>query len=286
MGQDHRLPAQRFELKYLIDPTITPWIRDFVSSYLEPDEYGTHWPDLAYAVHTLYLDSDDLRTFQSSINGTKNRFKLRLRYYDDKPSAPVFFEIKARQDNCILKQRCPVRRETVPLLAAGHLPEPDHLLSKETRHLATLQRFNLLQHQLNARPKAHNTYFREAWVSAHDNSLRVTMDRKVRMEPHFKSNAITEMTHPVRVFQEFVVLELKFTGRFPGWLRELVTRFNLMQFAASKYTEGVLLLGENRFHDGDRGFDWEGWSPREFQTRSGSEARPAGEARQLTERHE
>src|SRR5882724_6025922 len=86
MGQDHRLPAQRFELKYLIDPTITPWVRDFVSSYLEPDEYGTHWPDLAYAVHTLYLDSDDLRTFQSSINGTKNRFKLRLRYYDDRPN--------------------------------------------------------------------------------------------------------------------------------------------------------------------------------------------------------
>jgi len=278
MGQDHRLQAQRFELKYLIDPTITPWIRDFVSSYLELDEYGAHWPDSAYAVHTLYLDSDDLRTFQSSINGTKNRFKLRLRYYDDKPSAPVFFEIKARQDNCILKQRCPVRREAVALLAAGHLPEPDHLLSKETRHLATLQRFNLLQHQLNARPKAHNTYFREAWVSAHDNSLRVTMDRKVRMEPHFKASAVTEMSYPVRVFQEFVVLELKFTARFPEWLRELVTRFNLMQFAASKYTEGVLLLGESRFHDGERGFDWEGWSPSEF------EAGVAGEAGHLTDR--
>jgi hypothetical protein len=175
----------------------------------------------------------------------------------------VFFEIKARQDNCILKQRCPVRRDAVPVLLAGHLPEPDHLMSREARHLATLQRFNLLQHQLNARPKAHNTYSREAWVSAHDNSLRVTMDRRVRMEPFFRADAVVKTSEPARVFQGFVILELKFTTRFPEWLHELVSRFDLMQFAASKYCEGVLLLGESRFHDGDRSGDWAGLTPRE-----------------------
>jgi hypothetical protein len=86
------------------------------------------------------------------------------------------------------------------------------------------------------------------------------------------------MARPVRVFPGLVILELKFSGRFPVWLRELVRRFNLMQFAASKYTEGVLLLGENRFHDGERGFDWEGWSPREF------EAGLTGQAGHLNER--
>src|SRR5882672_9291154 len=217
MAQDHRLPAQRFELKYLIDPTITPWIRDFVSSYLELDEYGAHWPDSAYAVHTLYLDSDDMRTFQSSINGEKNRFKLRLRYYDDKPETPAFFEIKARQDNCILKQRCPVRREAVPLLMAGQLPEARQILSRESRHLATLQKFNLLQHRLNARPKAHNMYLREAWVSPRDNSLRVTLDRKIHIEPYFIAAAPVELSRPTRIFRENVILELKFTTRFPAW---------------------------------------------------------------------
>ena len=47
----------------------------------------------------------------ASINGTKNRFKLRLRYYDSSPSSPVFFEVKARVDNCILKERCGVVRD-------------------------------------------------------------------------------------------------------------------------------------------------------------------------------
>jgi len=262
MAQDHRLPAQRFELKYLIDEAITPGIRDFISCHLELDEYGVGWPDLAYSVHTLYLDSDDLKTYQSATNGTKNRFKLRLRYYDDNPLTPVFFEVKARQDNCIIKQRSPVRREAVPLLIAGQLPDAGHIFSKEARHFATLQKFNLLQHQLNARPKVHNHYFREAWASPHDNALRVTIDRRVEIEPYYLANAVTEMAKPTRVFPGIVILELKFGLRFPEWMRELVTRFNLMQFSASKYSEGILLLGEHRFHDGDLAFDWEGWTPR------------------------
>jgi hypothetical protein len=163
-----------------------------------------------------------------------------------------------------------VKREAVPLLLAGQLPEPDQLLSTEARHLATLQQFNLLQHQLNARPKAHNHYFREAWVSPNDNSLRVTMDRHIQIEPYFNAHAVTEMTRPMRVFREFVVLELKFTARFPSWLRELVSKFNCMQLSASKYGEGIVLLGESRFHDGDQAFDWEGWNPRECEDRAGA----------------
>src|SRR5580765_46904 len=240
MAQDHRLPAQRFELKYLIDETLTPGIRDFASCHLELDEYGVGWPDLAYSVHTLYLDSDDLKTYQSSINGTKNRFKLRLRYYDDKPETPVFFEIKARMDNCILKQRCPVSREAVPILLAGQLPSAGQLLTREARHFATLQRFNMLQLQLNAKPKTHNNYSREAWVSPNDNSLRVTMDRNVRIEPYFLTDAPVKMANPTRIFGDVVILELKFTTRFPGWFADLVRTFNLMQYSASKYAEGVL----------------------------------------------
>ena len=255
MSQDHRLQAQRFELKYLIENDTALRMRDFVRGYLELDEFGVGWPDLAYPVHSLYFDSDVLHTHHASINGTKNRFKLRLRYYDDKPQTPVFFEVKARVDNCILKQRCGVRREAVGLLAAGQLPEMEFLLSREPRHMAALQRFNLLMLQLNARPKAHNNYSREAWVSPHDNSVRVTFDRNIRIEPWFRAQAVVDMVNPVPVFPGIVVLELKFTDRFPNWFRELVRAFNLMQFSSAKYSEGVLCLGEHRFHDGDKALD-------------------------------
>jgi SPX domain protein involved in polyphosphate accumulation len=280
MSQSHRLQQQRFELKYLVDERITPAMRDFVSGYLELDEYGLKGPNLSYAVHSLYLDSADLKTYQASVNGAKNRFKLRLRYYDDRPETPVFFEVKARVDNCILKQRCGVRREAVALLVAGQLPEPGQLLSKEPRHLVALQRFNLLQSQLNARPKAHNQYLREAWVSTQDNSIRVTFDRDIRIEPCFVAKAVTEMTRPVRVFPEFTVLELKFTARHPNWLKEMVQRFDLMQSSSAKYVEGVVLLGEHRFHDGEKAFDWQGLVPIECASVPQTVSAPASKTKQ------
>jgi hypothetical protein len=252
MTQDHRLQAQRFELKYLVDHAITSQIRDFVGGYLDLDEYGVGKPDLAYPVHSLYLDSDDLATFQAGLNGSKNRFKLRLRYYDDRPHTPVFFEIKARVDNCIRKQRCGVRRQAVPLLLSGHLPEPDHLLSHEPRHLVSLQRFHLLAQELQATPKTHVCYLREAWVSRHDNSIRVTFDRQIRVATQFSPCLSTTAGRHTRVFSDCVILELKFTGRFPNWFQDLVQCFNLMRFSASKYVEGILSLGEFRLHDGDR----------------------------------
>lgn len=251
MSQDHRLQPQRFELKYLIAEEITLGLRDFVSSYLEIDEYGAAQPNLSYPVHSIYLDSNDLKTYHATINGTKNRFKLRLRYYDDRRQTPVFFEIKRRVNNCILKQRGPVRREATGWLLAGHLPEPGHMISPEPRHLVAVQRFCGLMNQIRARPKIHNHYLREAWVSPHDNSVRVTIDRQVRIEPHFSTEVGTEMRHPTRVFGRDAILELKFTNRFPGWFRELVRRFNLIQFGAAKYAEGITILGEHRFHDGD-----------------------------------
>src|SRR2546423_437484 len=124
-----RMQLQRFELKYIITEDVAMQARSFVSSYLEIDEYGASRPNLSYPVHSLYLDSDDLILYWNTINGNKNRYKLRLRYYENRPKAPVYFEIKRRMNDAILKQRGPVKREAVDWLLAGHLPEPSHLVS-------------------------------------------------------------------------------------------------------------------------------------------------------------
>ena len=80
MSQD-KLQAQRFELKYILSEDTALAVRDFVSSYLEIDEFGATLPQFSYPVHSLYLDSPDMKLYKSTINGDKNRFKLRLRFY-------------------------------------------------------------------------------------------------------------------------------------------------------------------------------------------------------------
>jgi hypothetical protein len=239
------MQLQRFELKYLISEEVALAVRDFVCSYLEIDEFGATLPNLSYPVHSLYLDSAELATYHATINGDKNRFKLRLRFYDNQPDSPVFFEIKRRMNNTISKQRGGVRRHAVDSLLAGQLPSETHLVSREPKQAIAIQNFCRLATNLRASPKAHIFYLREAWISKFDNSVRVTLDRDVFCDPEPTARLETDLIRPVNVFGKKVVLELKFTSRFPDWFKELVRVFGLMQCGAAKYAEGIELLGEN-----------------------------------------
>src|SRR5216110_3978995 len=118
-----RMQQSRFELKYLISENTAQRVRDFVRSYLALDEYGVGRPNYSYDVHSLYLDSDSLEIYWRTVNGDKNRFKLRLRYYSDNPKSPVFFEIKRRMKDVILKQRGGVRQSAVESVLTGHMPD-------------------------------------------------------------------------------------------------------------------------------------------------------------------
>ena len=73
--------------------------------------------------------------------------------------------------------------------------------------------------------------------------MRVTLDRQVCTETDPVARLVPEMTNPVLVFGDQVILELKFTGRFPDWFKELVRVFELMQCGAAKYADGVTRLG-------------------------------------------
>jgi hypothetical protein len=245
MAED-KMQLQRRELKYMIREEVALQVREFIRCYLEADEFGAGRPNFSYPVHSLYLDSDTLVLYWNTINGNKNRYKLRLRYYDDRPGSAVFFEIKRRMNDAILKQRGAVRRESVDWILSGQFPEPSLLISSDPRHLAALQRFSQLMIQDHCKPKAHVAYMREAWISSHNNSVRVTMDRQVYCDPDPTTKLSTSLVDPVCVFGKKVVLELKFTGRYPDWFRELVRCFDLMQGPAAKYADGVALMGEHR----------------------------------------
>src|SRR5439155_15830383 len=94
----------------------------------------------------------------------------------------------------------------------------------------------------HAKPKVHIAYEREAYVSDND-EVRVTMDRNVCAEPNLSPSIKTRMEDPARSFVGNVILELKFTNRFPDWFRELVRSFHVMQCGAAKYVESVGGIG-------------------------------------------
>ncbi len=239
-----RMQAQRFERKYFITEQQVLAVREYVSGYLELDEFSRDQPTHSYPVHSIYLDSDQLTTYWATVHCEKKRFKLRVRYYNDE--SPLFFEIKRRENECILKQRGAVHREAGELLLAGQLPAPEHLLSGKPQHLAALQRFCYLMQRLRARPMVHVGYLREAWVSSQGNSVRITIDHQVRGEPRHEARFTTQMEKPVYPFGKQTVLEIKFTDRFPDWIRDMVRHLNLTQTGAPKYCGSVMDAGEQR----------------------------------------
>ena len=79
-----------------------------------------------------------------------------------------------------------------------------------------------------------------------NNTVRVTLDRQVRAEAELTARLSTQMDRPVLAFDHAVILELKFTNRFPNWFNDLVRTFGCLQCGAAKYVEGAELIGMDR----------------------------------------
>jgi len=244
MEQIYRLQSSRFELKFLVDEGAAGAIRDFVSSYLAPDDGSPDGND--YHVHSLYFDSPDLKLYRQTTQGQKNRFKLRVRFYDEQESSPAFLEVKTRLTNEIRKERAAVTREGARRLLAGMWPRDDQVLDRNrAKGLAAMQHFCSLRDSLGAVGMSYVSYRREAYVLPGSEHVRVTFDRHLR-GGSFESADLRlppEMAQPPLAG---VVLELKFTDRFPRWMHELVRIFSLERCSVPKYVHCVEALGMAR----------------------------------------
>ena len=239
-----KLQSSRYEYKYIVSETSARAIYDFVRCYLQPDQFTANGYTEGYPVHSLYLDSADLHTCVATMEGHKNRFKLRIRFYDESADSPVFFEVKRRVDSVILKQRAAVKRCYVQDLLSGASPEFEHLVRQDTKSWKAIYEFCRLRKMLKARPAAYTSYLRAGYEPAGNNSVRVTFDRKIRAG-RFKGklSALDVSSWPL-IAVPGVVLELKFTNRFPNWMHELTETFNLCRRSVPKYVECVSLLNE------------------------------------------
>ncbi|MCH8567693.1 MAG: polyphosphate polymerase domain-containing protein [Balneolales bacterium] len=236
------LQKQRFEFKYHVDEYTALQIREFVSSYLELDAFGATQPNFSYPVHSLYLDSRDYKTYMDTINGERNRFKLRIRYYEAGDNEPVYFEMKRRMNAIILKKRAKIQRASVPAILSGHFARKEDFANYSEDEAESMNDISMYINQLHAQPRVHVSYIREAWMANGTNKIRVTLDRNVRSDAVDELTFKKEMIRPVDVFGDDVILELKFTDRFPDWFKTMVQVFGLRQESAAKYVDGLIHL--------------------------------------------
>jgi SPX domain protein involved in polyphosphate accumulation len=244
----HKLQANRFELKYIVNEQRASDIRRYSLPYLQPDKNMARAPSgvyPGYPIHSLYLDSDSMLLYRQTSEGKKDRFKLRVRFYDAIPSNPAFLEVKRRCNDTILKERTAVKRGSVDrILQGSEVSEEDlYNLKSVQKDLVTLRRFVDLVRAVGAQPSTYVSYYREAYMGIENDQVRLTMDRSVGASEFDWNLGLDTPRECESTDLDGVVLELKFTDRFPDWMHDMVLAFDLERCSVPKYLLCIDRLG-------------------------------------------
>jgi len=228
----------RFECKYLIPKGMAEEIRRFTRPYLDLDFFSARAPKHRYPVHSLYLDGPANELYETTIQGMKNRFKLRIRGYDGNPDSPLFAEVKRRADRVILKRRTLISRPAARALLAGHpLPE------REATQGTEFAEFRSLYARVGARPSVYVSYLREAYEAVGAEPARMTFDTHLHnASPDPESPFAFEGKDWEETPVDQVILELKFTDACPAWVERMIQQFQLARCSVAKY---ILCLDAN-----------------------------------------
>jgi hypothetical protein len=212
-------------------------------------------------VSSLYLDTLDWKLARQTLEGVRNRFKLRMRTYGFTEEDPVFLENKGRVGTSILKQRALVDRDTARELVSFAPVMPDAgLHALKTSHQDDMLRFRNQMDLLDMRPRLWVAYDREAWGSAYGDGARLTFDLDLRVQvPPFDTpfDPDPDAWQPVPLeLAGKQILEMKFNGAFPNWMLRLVHSFGLNRVSCSKYVQGAVLSGHLPWASQERGERW------------------------------
>ncbi|MCA8976277.1 MAG: polyphosphate polymerase domain-containing protein [Planctomycetes bacterium] len=230
----------RHECKFVVPETVAARVRQQLRPYVVPDPFAAGHPDHSYRISSLYLDDAAGTLYRETVEGRAQRFKLRVRAYDDLPDSPIFLEVKRRHDRVVQKLRCPLRRRDLPAVLAGHIEAELELPAHQRQ---SLREFVRLQQLRRAMPRLLVRYQRQAYVGLDDDDARITFDRALSASsetaPIVRQGGRFE-TVPVRG----VILELKFTDRYPRWMAAVVRGCELRRGSFSKYCRSADALAD------------------------------------------
>ncbi len=233
----------RYEMKYFISEIQAQTIKHMIAPYVQLDRYCKAHSSGTYPLASAYLDSHDLCLCRESLDGHKNRFKLRIRRYSDDPLSPSFFEIKRRMNNIIIKSRASVvHEEGSDLLLSSKLPAG---VDDDCRRV--LGQFQLYTGSINARPVIHIRYNRQAYEGLVDKKVRITFDRKLAYKMSELSKVVLNEGRWQLYPMEGVILEIKFTGYYPAWLSRVSRHLELSRQSISKYARSIQHASVSQF---------------------------------------
>jgi hypothetical protein len=135
-----------------------------------------------------------------------------------------------------MKSRARIKKPDIPdVLSHRRLCSPQNYITDDN----ALRQFQMYIAKVGAKPAVHVRYMRKAYEGDSDNRVRVTFDRQLCYKMADKPQV--ELNGPgwQRNCVNGIVLEIKFTGRYPVWLKQMAECFCLNAQSMSKYATSV-----------------------------------------------
>jgi len=231
---------ERKEFKYFVKYEHLDELRKRFLKYMEYDPYCRDKEGSFYTVRSIYLDTRTLLFYYEKIDSVKIRKKLRIRTYNDSDEYDdtAFLEIKRKHGNRVFKERVRILLSEVPYILNGAYLKPT-IEDCSRFEKTSYNRFIYLTKRLKLVPVNLVTYEREALIGLEDSKMRVTFDMNVRSYINPDPDDFFRESDLKEIKESHFVLEIKFDGNLPIWVREIIRDFNLHVQAISKYCRGL-----------------------------------------------
>ncbi|WDV45569.1 polyphosphate polymerase domain-containing protein [Clostridiaceae bacterium M8S5] len=218
------MKEKRHEIKYLLNYTEYISCIRKVEKLLKRDMNSN---ENGYIVNSLYFDNYYNKAVTEKIDGLEIRHKYRIRYYNN------------NLRNSKLERKSKIGLITTKENIKITDVEVKDILNKQYSFLIE-KRSNLsnefyikLKHEL-FEPKVIIKYRRQAFVHPIGN-LRVTFDRSIK-RGYKEVDIFNDNIRYVNCIEDDnIVMEIKYNGYFPDYIRSILQTGNIMREAVSKY---------------------------------------------------
>lgn len=229
----------RYEYKYFVPYAKLGRVRMLLAPFMELDSYARETGG-EYTVRSIYFDTPDLECYFHKVSGLKRRNKVRLRGYNGGGAqSRVFFEIKKKMDDPLLKHRSALTYEEAQQVLQGRpLDELDFTTDKPANAYEEAQRFLYHLHARRMHPVVTIIYEREPYQTRFPdeaNDLRITLDKNLRTVAWPSLDALFVETHSRPVHPTHFILEVKFNRYMPSWVKDVISSLGLTRGSVSKY---------------------------------------------------
>ena len=216
----------RYELKYIITPTMAYMLKTRLLNIMEVDTLASGGVN-GYTISSLYFDDLDSTAYFEKLDGVLYRTKYRIRVYDYNDSF-IRLERKLKHENMTSKDQTKITKEQFYNIINGNINEI--ALSDNKLYNEFIKDIRLK----SLRPSVIVEYKRLA-LTYPVSDVRVTFDSEVRSGLYNYDLFSKELNTYSVLNPNQVILEVKFNDYLPANISAILTTVPSFRQAVSKF---------------------------------------------------